>query len=156
MLVTEAIAVEHATLIRLMEQVERVLPRVASGAEIGRMATMLEGLLEQHRELETNFGFLPLDHTLKHRKALALLHHDHQEVDARFHQVRQAATCDQARELLRAALRASRAHFREEERTILPLLERTLSPTALRELGDAFKAPSRVKRRPARALRRAR
>ena len=157
MLVTEAIALEHATLLRVIKEVRRVLPQLRSALEVGTMATMLEGLLGRHGELETEFAFLPLDHTLRHKKALNLLHHDHQEVNDRFRQVHQAATCERARQLLRAALRISQDHFYREERDVLPLLELTLGHGALRALGDAFKARSRLKhvraRRPRRATR---
>ena len=146
MLVTEAIALEHATLLRVIKEVRRVLPRLRSAVEVGTMATMLEGVLGRHGELETEFAFLPLDHTLRHKKALNLLHHDHLEVNDRFRQVHQAPTCERARQLLRAALRTSQEHFRREERNVLPLLELTLGQDALRALGDAFRARSRGKK----------
>jgi hypothetical protein len=50
--ITDAIAVEHGTLLRVFEEVERVLPGLRSAAEVGTMATILEGLLRTHASLE--------------------------------------------------------------------------------------------------------
>jgi len=145
MKITEAIALEHATLLRVFDQVERVLPGLDSSGEVGRMATILEGLLGTHAELETNLAFVALDHALQHKRRLATLHQDHQEMDDRLRQVHQAASCSEAQRLLRAAMRASRAHFRDEERNLFPVLERALGPVALTVLGEAFKAGPKAK-----------
>ena len=139
MQVTEAIALEHATLLRVFDQVERVLPRLKSAAAVGAMASILEGLLTSHARLEINFAFVALDHALQHKRRLTTLHEDHQELDDRLCQVHEAPTCERARRLLRAALRAAREHFLAEERTLFPAVERALGPGALTALGEAFK-----------------
>jgi len=143
MKITEAIALEHATLLRVFEQVERVLPRVRSAAEVGRMATILEGLLSSHAELEINFAFVALDHALYRKGRLTTLHEDHRELDDRLRQVHEAPTCGRARGLLRAAMRAGRAHFRHEERKLLPAVERALGLGVLTALGEGFKKKAR-------------
>ena len=145
MKITEAIALEHATLLRVFDQVERVLPRLRSAAEVGTLATILEGLLRTHVELEVDLAFVALDHTLHHKRRLATLHQDHQEIDERLHQVRQAATCEEARRLLQAAMDTSREHFRYEERNLLPAVERALGLGVLTVLGGAFKKASKAK-----------
>lgn len=119
MQITEAIAVEHATLLEVFDQVEQVLPELTSAAEVGRLARILEGLLGTHAELEVNFAFVALDHTLHQRKRLRTLYQDHGESDGRLRQVHAAPTCERARGLLRTAMRASREHFRDEERNPL-------------------------------------
>ena len=145
MQVTEAIALEHATLSRVFDQVERVLPRLRSAAEVGTMAAMLEGLLTTHAELEINFAFVALDHALRHKRRLTTLHEDHRELDDRFCQVHEAPTCERARRLLRAAMRAAREHFRDEERSLFPAVERALGLGALTALGEAFKKAPQAK-----------
>lgn len=139
MQITEAIALEHATLLRVFDQVERVLPRLGSAAEVGTMATILEGLLRIHAELEVKFAFVAVDHALHQKGRLMTLHEDHQELDDRLRQVHEAPTCERVRRLLRAAMRASREHFRHEERELFPVLERALGLGALTALGEAFK-----------------
>ena len=145
MTITEAIALEHVTLSRVFDQVERVLPGLGSTAEVGRMATILEGLLGTHAQLETNLAFVALDHALQHKKRLVTLHQEHREMDQRLLQVHQAATCGGARRLLLAAMRASRQHFRHEERDLLPVLDGALGPGALTALGQAFKEGPKAK-----------
>ena len=145
MQITEAIALEHATLLRLFDQVERVLPSLGSAAEVGTLATVVEGLLRTHAELEIKFAFVALDHALHDKGRLATLHQDHRELDERLRQVHEAPTCERARRLLRAAMRASREHFRHEERELFPVLERALGLGVLAALGEAFKKASKAK-----------
>jgi hypothetical protein len=145
MKITEAIALEHGTLLRVFDQVELVLPRLRSAAEVGTMATILEGLLGTHAQLEVNFAFVALDQAQYNKRRLATLHQDHQEMDDRFRQVHQAATCGGARRLLRVAMRASREHFCAEERRLFPAVERALGLGVLNALGEAFKKASKAR-----------
>jgi len=148
MKITEAIALEHATLSRVFDQVERVLPRLRSSAEVGAMASLLEGLLRTHGKLEVELAFAVVDPALhQHKRRLATLHQEHHELDERLGRVHQAATCGQARQLLRGALRASREHFRDEERHLFPVVERALGLGVLTALGEAFKKASKTKRK---------
>jgi iron-sulfur cluster repair protein YtfE (RIC family) len=143
--ITDAIAVEHGTLLGVFEEVERVLPGLRSAAEVGTMATILEGLLRTHAQLEINFAFVVLDHTQYHKRRPTTLHQDHRELDERLRQVHQAPTCGGARRLLRAAMRASQAHFRDEERRLFPAVERALGLGVVTALGEAFKKASKAK-----------
>ena len=143
MKITEAIALEHATLLRVFDEVELVLPRLKSAGEVGRLAGILEGVLRTHAELEIEFAFVALDHALYHKRHLETLHQDHRELDTRFRQARKASTREGARGLLQGAMRASREHFRHEERDLFPLVERTLGLGVLSALGEAFKKKAR-------------
>ena len=138
MLVTQAIAAEHVAILKMFDEVERVLPDFQSPAEVGRVARILEGVLLTHATLETNLAFVPLDHALQQQERLTVLYHDHEEVDAELRQVEQATSCEEARRRLRAAIGAAREHFRREEEQLFPILERTLPESALAALGDAF------------------
>ena len=146
MKITEAIAVEHATLLRVFDQIERVLPGLRSAAEVGTLATILEGLLRTHAQLEVDLAFVALHHALHHKRRLATLHQDHREMDERLRRVHQAATCGGARRLLQAAMCTSREHFRHEERNLFPAVARALGLGVLAALGEAFKTASKAKR----------
>jgi hemerythrin-like domain-containing protein len=63
------------------------------------------------------------------------MHQEHQEIDERLRKVYTAKTVAEARRLLKSALNSSREHFRMEELQVFPLLERTLKPETLVELG---------------------
>jgi len=143
MQVTEAIALEHASLLRVFGQIERVLPRLRSAAEVATLAMIVEGMLRTHAELEVNLAFVALDHTLHHKRRLTILYQDHQELDGRLRQVQKARTCERACGLLQAAMGASREHFRHEERVLFPMLERALEPGVLCALGKAFQKAAR-------------
>lgn len=144
MKVTEAIAMEHATLLRVFDEVERLLPHLQSLAEVAALATVLEALLTRHGRLEIEFAFLPLDHALHQDNPVTAFHCNHQELDDRLQQVQRASTPKQARQLLRAAIRASRQHFLKEDQEVLPLLMATLSDNALHALGHAFRAAPKL------------
>ena len=138
MKVTEAIVAEHATLLRVFAEMERVLPRLSSVAEVSSMAAVAEGLLTTHAELETDLAFKALDHALHHRGRLKKMAQEHQEMDQRLKQVHQAETCAGARRLFRAALDASREHFRNEERSVLAAVEQALEPESSTALGKRY------------------
>ncbi len=139
MKITEAIALEHATLLRVFDQVERVLPSLSSAAEVGTLATILEGLLSTQAQLEANFAFAALDDALPHKGRLAALHQGHRELDEQLRQVHEASACEEASRLLWAAMRAAREHFRHEERDLFPVLERSLGLGVLAALGEAYR-----------------
>jgi hypothetical protein len=138
MKITEAIVAEHVVFISMFDQIERVLPTVKSQAEVGTIAAMVAGLLGDHARAETDIAFVALDHVLLHKHEIETMHREHHEMDDRLLQARTAPTCKAAQRLLRAAMRASVRHFRNEERYILPALERTLKPRNLAALGKAF------------------
>ena len=148
MKITEAIVAEHVTFMNMFDQIELLLPSMNSQAEVSIIATMVEGLLGDHAQLETKFAFVPLDHAVLHKLQIETMHREHHEMDDRLHQVHRAGTCKQARRLLRAAMRASVRHFRDEERYILPALERALKPEALAALGKGFEDIRRGEAKP--------
>jgi hemerythrin-like domain-containing protein len=134
MKITEALVAEHTIFLNVFDQIERVLPSLTTPAEVQTMAGIVEGLLEGHARTETNLAYLALDHVLEHSGELKRMHQDHHEIDDRLRRVRSASTCAQARRLLKSAITASREHFRAEERSVFPLLERTLREETLTEL----------------------
>jgi hemerythrin-like domain-containing protein len=134
MKITEALVAEHIIFLNVFDQIERVLPSLATPAEVRTMARIVEGLLEAHAKTETNLAYLALDHVVEDNGELKSMHQDHHEIDDRLTKVRSASTCAQARRLLKSAITASREHFRAEERSVFPLLERTLQEETLTEL----------------------
>jgi hypothetical protein len=76
MRVTEAIAMEHVTLLRVFREIELGLPRVRLLAELRGIAGTLQGLLEEHGWMETDLAFVPLDHALHYRNRASVLPRD--------------------------------------------------------------------------------
>ena len=138
MKITEALVAEHTIFLRVFDQIERVLPSLATPAEVQTMATIVEGLLEGHAKTETNLAYLALDHVLEHNGERKRMYQDHHEIDERLRNVRTASTCSEARRLLKLAIGASREHFQGEERSVFPLLERSLGEETLTALGETW------------------
>lgn len=145
MKITEAIALEHAILLRVFDEVERVLPGLRSAAEVGTLATILEGLLSTQAQLEANFAFAALDGALRYKRRLAALHEGHRELGEQLRQVHEASACEEASRLLVAATGAAREHLHSEERDLFPVLERSLGLGMLAALGEAFKKTMKAK-----------
>ncbi len=138
MRITEALIAEHTIFLNVFGQIERVLPSLATPAELGTMARIVEGLLEGHARAETDLAYLALDHVLQNNGELKRMHQDHHEIDERLRKVHAAKTCAEGRRLLKAALSFSREHFRAEERNIFPFLESVLEEDTLTELGETW------------------
>ena len=138
MRITEALVAEHTIFLSVFDQIERVLPSLATPAEVQTMASIVEGLLEGHAKTETDLAYLALDHVLEHDGELKQMHQEHHEIDNRLRKVRTARSCAEARRLLKAAILASREHFRSEERGVFPLLEKSLREETLTELGETW------------------
>jgi hypothetical protein len=95
---------------------------------------------------------------LEERGELNRLYRDHLEIDSHLRAAGMATDAAEAARLLKMGLTASREHFRREECTIFPLIEKLLSPAALETLAAAAGGSSyladhslRTERRPARA-----
>ena len=143
--ITEALIAEHTTFLGVFDEIERVLPSLATLPEVRTMARIVEGLLRGHAETETNLACLALDHVLQDNGELQRMHQDHHEIDGRLQKVHTANTCAEARLLLKSALLASREHFRGEERGLFPLLEKVLQRETLAELGSAWMQRSKAR-----------
>ena len=138
MKITETLVAEHNIFLGVFDQIERVLPSLATPVEVGTMASIVEGLLEGHAKTETELAYLALDHALEHNGELKRMHQDHHEIDDRLRKVHTANTCAEARRLLKTVITASREHFRAEERSVFPLLEKVLQQETLTELGKSW------------------
>ena len=149
MKITEALIAEHTIFLNVFDQIERVLPSLATPAEVCTMASIVEGLLQSHAKTETDLAYMALDHVLEQNGELKRMHQDHHEIDDRLCKVHSASTCAQARRLLKEAILASREHFRAEERSVFPFLEKSLQEETLNELGKDW-----MRREPAPASRR--
>ena len=126
MKITEALVAEHTIFLGVFDQIERALPSLTTPAEVRTMASIVEGLLESHAKTETELAYLALDHALEHNGELKRMHQEHHEIDDRLRKVHTAKTCAEARRLLKTAITSSREHFRGEERSVFPLLEKAL------------------------------
>ncbi len=138
MKITDALVAEHTIFLGFFEQIDQVLPSLATPAEVRHLAILIVKLLQAHAQRETDLAYLALDHALAEKGQMERMHQDHKEIDGRFKQVDTARTCAEARRLLQAGMVASRDHFAFEEKYLFPLLEKVLRQETLRELGRAW------------------
>jgi hemerythrin-like domain-containing protein len=143
---------EHAVLVRLYEVVERQLSGVETVSEVHLLTRLVVGVLEQHAYMEEHLAFAALDHAMAERGPLNRLHQDHQEIDGALREAAAATDLEQARQLLKTGLKASRNHFRREEEMVFPLLEKMFTPQSLSHLAAGAATtglPSGARMRPA-------
>jgi hemerythrin-like domain-containing protein len=95
-------------------------------------------LLADHGETETNLAYAALDHALADRGALKKLYQDHHEIDDHFKRIHRVTDPAEALRLLKKGLKATREHFKREEKHVFPMLERTLRPDTLKTLGGVW------------------
>ena len=135
--ITDTLLAEHRMFRDLFDEIESLLPRLSAVSEVRLLAVLVERVLQRHAEAENNLAYAALDHVLEHRSRLDRLHQDHQEIDASLQRAQEAPTFEQSRRLLKTAIAFSREHFRREEQSVFPLLERMLQPDTLTALGTA-------------------
>jgi hemerythrin-like domain-containing protein len=138
MTITEVLITEHVVFLSAFGQIERVLPKLKRLEEVKMLAGLVEALLQDHADAETNLAFVALDHALHQKGQLDRLHQDHDEIDDRLRKVKTTTKLSDARRLLKAALLATRKHFHREELTIFPLIEKVLQKETLTELGRVW------------------
>ena len=139
-IITDTLAREHTLFCNLFDEIGRLLPGVQTVAEVRLLSRLVEGVLAHHADVEQNLAFAALDHALAEKGELKRLYQDHQEIDARLHGAAQATEFAEAVRLLKAGLKASREHFRREERTVFPLFDKLFAPTAMEALGAGTSA----------------
>jgi hemerythrin-like domain-containing protein len=137
--IIEALALEHSVFCQMFDQIERVLAGSQSTQEVKSLAAVVEGMLCSHGAIETDLAYSVLDHVLAERRALHHLHQDHHELDGNFARIHRAKDPAKASRLLKKALAATREHFRREEQTVFPVLEKILQPETLWALGSKWR-----------------
>ena len=135
--IIESLISEHGVFEQVFDQMERLLPKVKTPAEVKLLAAIVEGLLAKHGETEKNLAYAALDHILEEDGRLNRLHQDHREIDQHFNRVHLADSLPEAQSLLLKALMATREHFRREEEVIFPFMQSVLQPQTLQALGAA-------------------
>jgi hemerythrin-like domain-containing protein len=148
MTLTEILTTEHRIFNRVFYQIEKVLPNLTTPQEGRLLAQLITGMLEAHAATETDLAYIALDHVLQNEGALQRMHHDHRELDASLERVQSATTCAEVCRLLKQAIHASREHFKAEELSVFPLMERKLQPETLTKLAETWKQAQPIGQHP--------
>ena len=138
MKITAALLAEHMVFHHLFDHLERMAPEIQTLAELKSLAALMEAMLKAHSNTEDELLITPLEHCFEQIGQCELFHQEHEEIDQSLLLVREAKRLSKARELLLAAVVASRKHFDKEERIVFPMAEDVLKDDTLEELGRAW------------------
>jgi hemerythrin-like domain-containing protein len=136
--ITEALALEHAVLGQIFDQMEGLLHRVRTVEDVTSLADLVLGWLHHHWESEWDLAYSVLDHVLTEYGAPNQLRRPQDELERHYARVHRAADPVEATYLLILALMATRDHFRCEEELVFPALEEMLQPATLLVLGNQW------------------
>jgi hemerythrin-like domain-containing protein len=138
MKITDALLAEHVVFHHLFDHVERIVPRLKTGAEVRSVAALVESLLKAHSDVEEKLLIEPLDHCLEQIGHCDTFHQEHHEIDENLKLAQSARNLKQSRACLLAAVIASRKHFDKEERIVFPLAEKVLKSRTLTDLWTSW------------------
>ncbi len=133
--ITSALVAEHRQFCDYFDQIEAALPGLSDVEAIRRLACHVDRLLRSHAAAEEDLVLLLLDPHPEQKRRCDRFYTEHQEIDAQLTQASQAVSAESAAQLLRAAIAASRRHFRQEERVFFPIIERVAEAEQLARLG---------------------
>jgi hemerythrin-like domain-containing protein len=136
--ITQALITEHTVFTTVFNTIEQQLPGLRTVEEVKLLGSLVESLLEEHGATETDLAYVALDHALDHDGQLDKLHEEHHEIDGGLRRVQAATTLKEAQRLLTMALRSTREHFKHEEHSVFPLLEKMLQTETLAQLGGGW------------------
>jgi hemerythrin-like domain-containing protein len=136
--ITRALAAEHEMFRSVFTQVEQALPAVRTLGEVKQLTRLVEGLLLGHAAIEDDLLLLARPAVDGDGRRLDVCVKQHHEIDHRLTRVYTAKDVEQARVLFRAALDASRRHFKHEERVVFPLIEQAANLDTLTRLGTRW------------------
>lgn len=134
-----ALVAEHEDFCAGFDRIELALGEVTELDRLKRLARRMEERLTSHAAVEDDLVLFVTEQTAELKRRCARFHRDHQEIDARLAQISHAGELNDARDLLRSAMEASRRHFDHEERVVFPLLERAVAPEVLGKFGVFWK-----------------
>ena len=138
MKITEILLAEHAVLHNLFDHLEHAVPRLRTLAEVKAGAATLKSLMAAHSRTEDELIIAPLEHCIEQIGQSETFHDEHEEIDRELLAVQKARTLKQGKELLLAAVAASRRHCDKEERILFPMAEQVLKAKTLSALGDEW------------------
>ena len=147
--IIDGLVAEHRVFLTIFDQIERSLPEIKTTGEIALICRILERLIHDHGTAETDLAYITFDHVLKEQNRCTRLSHDHEEIDGLLREVETIQDLAEARSRLKVSLNACRIHFKDEERNVFPLIEKTVQHETLVALGRAWKSQAYLTRPPA-------
>src|SRR3974377_1738217 len=99
MKITEALFAEHLVFHNAFDQIERMLPRLRTLAEVKSVASLLEAMLRAHSETEDELFIDPLEHCFEQIGQRETFHREHEQIEGALDQLQKAKRIQSAREM---------------------------------------------------------
>ncbi len=147
--IIDGLVAEHRVFLTIFDQIERSLPEIKTTGEIALICRILERLIHDHGMAETDLAYITFDHVMKEQNRCSRLTHDHEEIDGLLRDVETIKDIEEARSRLKVSLNACRIHFKDEERNVFPMIEKTIQHETLVALGRAWKSQAYLTQPPA-------
>jgi len=138
MKITDVLRAEHAVFHNLFDHIEAVLPRTRTLAEVKTLAMLADKVMAPHSKTEDDLFIEPLEHCFDQIGQNETFHEEHRQIEEMLADVHQVKTLKKAKQILLAAMTASRKHFKKEERIVFPMAERILKAKTMSELGEQW------------------
>jgi hemerythrin-like domain-containing protein len=144
MQITQALLGEHGVLHALFEHVEAGLPGMETLADVQGAGATLVATLGSHARIENEILFPALEPHLESGGPLAVMRHEHDEIEGALENVVNATSHDTALSQLRYALQVTRDHFAKEEQVLFGMAQQVLAADELDRLGARWAETRRV------------
>lgn len=138
MKLTDALLGEHGVFYALFEHIEQELPRMKTLGEVQCAAGLLTAALVSHARIEDEQLFPALDPHLGPAGPLAVMRHEHTEIDGSLAEALRCDAHEAAVERLRYAIGVARDHFAKEEQVLFNIARRVLAEEELARLGERW------------------
>ncbi|MPZ19912.1 MAG: hypothetical protein GEV06_18650 [Luteitalea sp.] len=138
MKLTDALLGEHGVIYALFDHVERELPATSTLEDVQRVTRVLAAALVSHAQIEDEMLFPPLETYLGPAGPLAVMRHEHEEIERAIEEVANARFFDEALERLRYALQVARDHFAKEEQILFHMAQQSIPVQDLEQLGHRW------------------
>ncbi|MBZ0272579.1 hemerythrin domain-containing protein [bacterium] len=144
MKLTDALLGEHGVIYSLLDHVERALPAATTLNDVKPMAGLLMAAVASHAHIEDELLFPALDPHLGQAGPLAVMRHEHEEIEKALEGAANAQTFEAAVENLRRLIGTARNHFGKEEQVLFHIAQQVLSESDLERLGGRWADARRV------------
>jgi iron-sulfur cluster repair protein YtfE (RIC family) len=138
MKLTDALLGEHGALYAIFDQLDASLGSMIVPEQVRTAAQLLAAVLLSHAKLEDELLFPALEAQNGPIGPLAVMRHEHRQIDQAVIAAVEAENAADGIERLRIALQLSRSHFAKEEQILFRIAEQTLPAGRLEELAGRW------------------
>ena len=138
MRITDALLGEHGVFYAQFGALERETPRATTLEQVRAQAALLQAALESHARIENDLLFAALEPSLGGQGPLAVMRHEHDQIEGGLAAVQTAGGLAPAQELLLHVVATARSHFAKEEQILFPMARQALTEAEQARLAEAW------------------